>query len=642
MISIKKILFLNYVLKITTKVLLPILLFSPFCLVEADPVDYNDAQKVACNFMKRSFGKTDAVSDVVTFDTLGVTAMYAFNFKDGGYVLTSGSKKSDPILAYSETGRFFPEDSIDNENLLDFLIKCKREVIYREENPLRSLSTESLQKWDSWMTEEYYPPIYDPSDFVNEVPDLLYDPVVGAAVEWRQQECEGVVTDGHTGTNNNPLEISYNIMMPSVGRCEHAVAGCVPTALAQVLWKWKWPNSVTYTYKDELYESKYTWDSMPPILDVHSSVRNMNEVSTLLRDCGQMLDAKYGCVYTEAYHEHICPKVVRSGLIGYNAYGNIYTEDYSRILNRSESDTYPMAEWISLVITELIAGRPVIIGNLSHCYIISGFQKKDDGYYLYVNYGWGINSNNGYYNLDFTTKSVVTDSLQTALIGFSPQKGNENHEHDIHATCTRSTIGKAGKLSFYVENANSYILKIKYMEKTARKWSIIRGVYTNCEYMEGLKENLLDRTSGNIFEDGVVDVWYSENTKLENEYTTECDVFSAPTMYNITFMNNYGQVVTYEGTFEPEEDVPTSVGDELTTEVVLIYPNPSTGIFSIHSPQNNINKITVHNVFGTMVKEIEATRKASIYLDLSDCPTGCYYVAINTDNSRIVKPIIKK
>lgn len=140
----------------------------------------------------------------------------------------------------------------------------------------------------------------------------------------------------------------------------------------------------------------------------------------------------------------------------------------------------------------------------------------------------------------------------------------------------------------------------------------------------------------------MVDVWYSENVKLENEYTTECDVFSAPTMYNITFMNNYGQVVTYEGTFESEESVPTSVGDELTQDVVLVYPNPSTGRFSIHSPQNNINKITVYNVFGTSVKEVETKEKTRINLDLSDCPTGCYYVAINTDNSRVVKPIIKK
>ena len=64
----------------TAKVLLLILLLCPFGLVGAEPVDYSDAQKVACNFMKRSFGKTDAISDVVTFDTLGITAMYGIQF----------------------------------------------------------------------------------------------------------------------------------------------------------------------------------------------------------------------------------------------------------------------------------------------------------------------------------------------------------------------------------------------------------------------------------------------------------------------------------------------------------------------------------------------------------------------------------
>lgn len=568
-----------------------------------------------------------------------------FNFKNGGYVLTSGSKKSDPILAYSETGTFLPEDSIDNENLLEFLSDCKYEVIDREQNQLKSLNTETYQKWDTWMADAYYPPAYEEENIVTEVPNLLYDANVGAAVEWAQRKCEKDPNPEVLNPFNNPLGICYNIMMPSVEGCNHATSGCVPTALAQVMWKWKWPNSVSYTYRGEQYESQYTWDSMPPYLSVKSTIRNMNEVSTLLRDCGYMLDAEYGCSGTRAFNEKIIDLLVKPGLIGYNAYRNIYTKEFSAQFNRSATDTYSMSEWVSIVITELIAGRPVILSSSFyslHCYIISGFQRRDDGYYFYVNLGWGngINGKNGYYNLDFTTSSSVSDPYKTALIGFSPKKGNENHEHDIHATCTQSTIGKVGKLSFQVENANSYMLKIKYMTKTTRGYGVSGGVKF-CQYRDGLQENIVDRLSGNISQDGVVNVWYSENAQLEYDYTTECDELTASTMYEITFMNNYGEIVTYEGTFEAENNELTDMADEPSQDAVLIYPNPSTGIFSV-SAQQKIDKITVHNVFGSVVKTIESPNKTKLDFDLSDCATGCYYITIETENSRIVKPIIKK
>ena len=119
----------------------------------------NEAWKAACNFMRRSFGKTDAVKDVVTFDTLGATALYAFNFEDGGYVLTSGNKKSDPILAYSQTGSFLPEDSIDNENLLEFLSACKYEVMSRRDSQTQEQKTEPLEKWNYWLNDDIQFPV---------------------------------------------------------------------------------------------------------------------------------------------------------------------------------------------------------------------------------------------------------------------------------------------------------------------------------------------------------------------------------------------------------------------------------------------------------------------------------------------------
>lgn len=645
--NVLRILFKFSIKKKVLEFFFTILFSCPFCAVKAEMVGQNDAQKIACVFMKRAYGRTDSVKSVIAFDTLNVTTMYAFNFNKGGYVLTSGSFKSDPILAYSETGEFVSQDSIPNENLLDFLSSCKKEVINREQSPLKRLNDESRDKWETWGMEEYYPPVYAPENLVEEVVDLLYDPNIGQAVEWKQSGCEGEVLTFHreTGsyTTNNTRNISYNKMMPAVGSCEHAVAGCTPTALAQVMWKWKWPNSVSYTYKDSVIESKYAWDSMPPILNVNSTERNMIEVSTLMRDCGYMINAEYGCSGTSASNEDIYHKMIASGLIGYSAYRNIFTEEFSKRYNRNEGDTYAMSEWVNIIITDLIAGRPVIVASPSHAFVISGFQKRDDGYYFYINYGWGTKQKyNAFYNLDFTTNTVINDNKKSALIGLSPKKGNDNHEHDIEATCIRSTIGDAGNLSFYVKNANSYMLKIKYLEQTVKGYSYSNGHPSNCQYGNLPKENIIDRLSGNIFSDGIINVWYNKNAKLEYEYETLCEKLTAQTMYDIVFMNNNGQIVRYEGTFSPENTIITSVEDEKSQEEILLYPNPSSGIISISSQQKSITKITAYNILGSEIKTFYPQERTNYEIDMSDSPSGCYFIAIETDNNKIVKRIIIK
>ena len=650
------------------KTVLPVIFVLSVCLVKAETASYDDVQKVARNFMKRSFDRTDSIVEVVKFDTLGITTMYAFNFEKGGYVLVSGSYKADPILAYSKSDKFLPKDSIDNEGLLEFLGDCSTKIVFKEEENLRSADDDiSAEKWNGWKKNKFVPIIHDP-EVVTEVSDLLYDSIIGASIGWRQSGCPGeanttyIYPDTVIVKNNNPLEISYNIMMPPVEGCAHAVAGCTPTALAQVMRKWKWPQSVSYTHIEKegdekiekKYTSEYTWDSMPARLSVSSSIRNMNEISTLLRDCGYMLDAEYGCSGTPASSENIYGKLVIKDIIGYGAYGNIYTDEYNKTFYRNASDSYPMTEWLDIVTTELIAGRPVVVASnvkkvvnsrvymSGHCYVISGFQKRDDGYYYYVNFGWGGKSD-GYYNVNFTTENYIKTDIQTALIGFSPKKGNDNHEHDIKAKCVRSTIGNTGHLSFNVENANSYILKIKYMkkEKSGGGSRIENGqIISYCRYRDELKEVILERKSGNIAKNGEVEVWNGDNIKLQNEYSTDCDVFSAPTIYEISFMNNYGQVVTIEGVFSDEE----KTNDEIIVaeEEISIYPNPTTGIFSVDSHQENITKITVSDISGVIVKSMDQKEGSHYDLDLSENPAGCYFVSVLTENSSIVKKIIKK
>ena len=660
------------------KTLLPVIFVLSVCLVKAETASYDDVQKVARNFMKRSFDRTDSIVEVVKFDTLDITTMYAFNFEKGGYVLVSGSYNADPILAYSNSDKFLPKDSINNEGVLEFLDDCKKIIlgIEKSSDETRSVSdSESGRKWKEWFSEREKIYAMAEEEDILEVKDLLYDSLRGGNVKWNQNGCEGEKATYYDKNlekwvvTNNPNNISYNIKMPPVENCkEHGYAGCIPVAIGQVMWKWKWPQFVSYNHIEKegdkkiekKYTSEYTWDSMPARLSVSSSIRNMNEISTLLRDCGYMLDADYYCSGTATRTSDVCDIMIRKNLIDYNCYGVIYTDSCT---NRSWNDTkntYSISDWTKLIVTELIAGRPVVVGSTywitenmynGHGFVVSGYQKKVDGYYFYINYGWSGHYDS-YYNMDFTAtpkdkgERYAYTKDKEAIIGISPKKENETGEHNIVAECHTSTISEEGigKLSFYVKNSNSYIVKIKYKSKeikSYRKNTVgIEVKYSDCKYKD--IDVIISRTSGNIFKDGFIELWYGENVKLQNKCELLCDTISVPTEYEVTFINNYGQVETYNGIFVKPDSIITANEDNSIDGVISIYPNPTTGIFNVESYQDNIENILVSNITGMKIKEIDKIKATHFAINLFDFPAGCYFVTVKTENSSIVKKIIKK
>lgn len=135
--------------------------------------------------MNRPFGRTPKVSDVITFDTIGFTTMYAFNFEDGGFVLVSGSYNSDPILAYSRQEIFQPKNEINNVSFLELLNEFESIILSRENTMTRSGTiSESNMKWEEWINEKK--PYYGTStEFeIMAVSNLLYDSLRGGAVKW--------------------------------------------------------------------------------------------------------------------------------------------------------------------------------------------------------------------------------------------------------------------------------------------------------------------------------------------------------------------------------------------------------------------------------------------------------------------------
>ena len=74
----------------------------------AAPVSLETAQQVAVNYYKHiAASKTNfTVSDVVTMEKDGLTTIYVFVFKAGGFVMVAADDAVIPILGYSDSSTF--------------------------------------------------------------------------------------------------------------------------------------------------------------------------------------------------------------------------------------------------------------------------------------------------------------------------------------------------------------------------------------------------------------------------------------------------------------------------------------------------------------------------------------------------------
>ncbi len=71
---------------------------------------------------------------------------------------------------------------------------------------------------------------------------------------------------------------SYNCFCPSDldddDQCSHTLAGCAAVAMAQIMYKWGYPEKSKY--------NSYNWDKIPPVLTDGCS----DDCPQLIRDCG--------------------------------------------------------------------------------------------------------------------------------------------------------------------------------------------------------------------------------------------------------------------------------------------------------------------------------------------------------------------
>ncbi len=341
-----------------------------------------------------------------------VSGLYVFNVSsNGGFVVVANDDSATPILGYSDSGAFVT-DSIP-DNMRAWLQGYADEIAWAKEHQTKVAATGShpsssaprtqrapkaavapmlTTTWDQWAPFNYQAPYYH---FNGYDYDYIFNP--------------------------------YNLE-----DYEHCPTGCVATAMAQVMYYYKWPQSETVSIPDYFWNNArmlisglpattFSWIFMKDHYTGNESEddRHAAAVAKLMKYCGWSVQMDYG------------PESGSHSILAANALKAYF--DYNSTTTYVQRSLYSYANWIELIYHEVANGRPVIYGGSStsggHDFVCDGYEGED---YFHINWGWG-GSHDSYFKLSALDPEVEgvgggnsTEGFhfqQDAIIGIQPSTG---------------------------------------------------------------------------------------------------------------------------------------------------------------------------------------------------------------------------
>ena len=332
----------------------------------ANPVSQEKAKEVALKFIQNNTSlKSSEATLAYTFESLNDNPyLFIFNVADKGFVVVSADDLIGPIVGYSTEG-IFSSDDISPE--FAYYMNCFTEKI----EYLRSVNAKPSQK---------------------------------AVDQWNQIMATGSLTAEKQTTFVNPLVKTkwnqgsyYNNQCPKDARgpSGRVYAGCVATAMGQVMKFWDYPTRGTgsYTYYPDGYpqqtanfgETDYHFELMPLAIDSTSTEEEIFYIAQFLHHCGIAVDMQYGNDGSGAYSDDV-PPALRS-YFGYTCddhltnYGGWWpgygydNEEWAQMLKDGGLD-----ENLPLYYSGSDDG-----GAGGHAFVCDGYDEND---YFHFNWGW--------------------------------------------------------------------------------------------------------------------------------------------------------------------------------------------------------------------------------------------------------------
>lgn len=365
------------------------ILLSAFALLmgifvsQAKPVDVETAKTAGRQFVTCSFTslRHDPALKLVYTGTSdrGETCFYVFDVDQTGFVIISADDRFRPVVGYSDEGAFETENP--SPELLFYLEK----IIEARTSAEAVLPVDAEADWMALLSK-------GERLSRNGGKDAAYI----CETLWNQ-------------------DAPYNYFAPAAsggpgGRC---YAGCVATAMSQVMKRWNYPATGTGThgyYSSYGYLSAnfgattYQWDLMPNKLLGSATQEQIEAIATLMYHCGVSVNMAYSPNGSGAFSDDV-PEAIKQHF------------SYSTHAIRRYRDEYSLDQWKNMLKEQFDRGWPVYYSGYrgssgGHAFVCDGYDDND---LFHFNWGWGGNSD-GWFVID----EIDYASWSSAIFNFVP------------------------------------------------------------------------------------------------------------------------------------------------------------------------------------------------------------------------------
>ena len=417
-----------------------LVLFS-FLLTMAAPVDEQSARRIASDFLRSKMPQVTraasgelsrAITGVADGDSAGI---YVFNC-DGGFVVISADDELPSVLAYGLKNSY---DAQIAPPAMQAMLEAYNHAVN-----------------SSVKTRATVPTHADISPLIK--------------TQWNQ---------------NTP----YNKYCATESG-ETCPTGCVATAVAQIMYYHKWPET-------------FNWDAMKTSYTSEDAGDAVEAVAKLMADVGEKVYMQYGAESSSAHDMDACEALrIRYG--------------YSENTNYIERSCYTAKGWDEVIYNELAANRPVFYGGLSassgqgivgHAFILDGYQAKNGVGYFHVNWGWGGSSDDYFLISVLNPEQQYTGGNagssgysfgQSALVGV--EKGELSDAKSMRLCLCSCTI-KSDKGTYTRNSASENFPAIQLMlgvynstlPQEARHYDLAYALYKDNKLVEIIDSISLDK-----------------------------------------------------------------------------------------------------------------------------------------------------
>ncbi|MEI7661859.1 MAG: C10 family peptidase [Bacteroidota bacterium] len=364
----------------------------------AKPVEIKNARIAAKNFyyerlvnnMHRNVPYSAVNFGTEFVEKEGMTPVYyVFNFEENGYIIISADDCCYPVIGYSFDTKYTEGNQPDN---FVFWMGARKQEIAGN---IRSNVLPDKAVSDEW------------TRILTMVPSSLPDSPAAAT------DVEPLLKSMWDQT------FPYNFLCPADAGCNsfggHVTVGCVATAMSQIMYYWRWPQTGNGQHCDswmkygqlcaDFGNTTYDWNGM-----TDTPSKECTPISTICYHAGISVNMQYNS-------DNACSSGAYTASVPYSL---ITYFKYASTCAYYSKSSYS-GDWNTLLTGDLDAGRPIQYGGQGpgggHSWVCDGYQATN---YYHMNWGWSGSSNGYFYLTNLNPGGYTFNSGQEVVVHIQP------------------------------------------------------------------------------------------------------------------------------------------------------------------------------------------------------------------------------